>query len=89
MTRQEAGRRMTVAEAKAYYSFARDPDEWHRQPTCACGDYICQHEALPPHRCGFSSGNRCGCFRYRFDRMGRGATMETTPTPATTNGGNQ
>lgn len=68
------GSAMTVAEAKQRYSFARDPDEWHRQPVCACGDYICQHKDEAPHPCGFNDAGRgCRCYRYRYSRMGSGS----------------
>lgn len=69
---------MTVTQAKQRYSFAGDPDEWHRQPVCVCGDYICQHEDLPPHRCGFANGHRCNCHRYRYSRMGSGPSATIT-----------
>jgi hypothetical protein len=64
---------MTVAQAWERYSFAANPIGWHYQPVCVCGDYICQHEETPPHRCGFSARpGECRCYRYRFARMGTG-----------------
>jgi hypothetical protein len=71
------GARMTRAEARDRYSFAADPAGWHYQPVCICGDYILQHEELPPHRCGFSRRpSDCQCFRYRFARLGSGPAPE-------------
>lgn len=65
--------RMTVAEAREHYRFATDPAGWHYQPVCECGDYILNHEQIPPYRCGFSRNpSQCRCQRYRFARMGTG-----------------
>lgn len=63
-----SGPLMTVADAKARYSQLDLSGEWHRQPVCACGDYIAQHRDEPPHACRFSSPSSpaCRCRGYEY-----------------------